>query len=230
MNELANRYLAAFNEIEKLFKNLLNAHIHIPFSEMVRRLSVNNSHIRRLSVDLFEYADLRNAIVHSSRNPQVIAYPTVEVVEEIEAIRENLKNPPNVYTLFRKDVIHVNEGASLKEILDLLKRYNISQIPVFSEGKVLSIINGNTIARWLANEEIVSTFETTTAALAANIEFLGTYGFISRSDNVYTAADIFSNSLQNGWYMDALFITQNGKNGEALLGIIVLEDIAKWMK
>lgn len=230
MNELANRYLSAFNEIEQLFKILINARQYIPFSEMVRKLSEHNPHIRRLSVDLLEFADLRNAIVHSSRNPQVIAYPTFEVVEEIEAIRENLKHPPNVYTLFKKDVIHVNEGASLKEILDLLKKYNISQIPVLSDGKVLSIINGNTIARWLANEDIVSTSETKTADLAANIEFTGTYSFISRNDNVYTAADKFSNSLINGWYMDALFITDKGKNGEKLLGIIVLEDIAKWMK
>lgn len=222
--------MSAFNEIESHYRFLLGLDQYLSFAEMVRLLEVKNPVIRRFKTDLIEFTDLRNAIIHTYREKQVIAYPTEDVVKEIEHIKNILLNPPNVLTEFQKKVIAINERATLDQILQLFKQYNISQIPVLKEKKVIAIINGNTIARCLSNEEIISTKETTTSELENNIEFKGTFDFISKKTDVYQAAEKFSNSYKNGWFMDAIFITENGVNGEGLLGIIVLEDIAKWMK
>lgn len=63
-----------------------------------------------------------------------------------------------------------------------------------------------------------------------SVERPNNVAFIRSDANVYEAAAIYEESFKDGWYMDALLITKNGKNGQGLEGIAVLEDIAHYLK
>jgi hypothetical protein len=51
--------------------------------------------------------------------------------------------------------------------------------------------------------------------------------------NVYTAAKRFVRSYNrngNGWFLDAAIITNNGSAGGQIEGIIVIEDMARYIE
>ena len=112
-----------------------------------------------------------------------------------------------------------------------MKDESFSQFPVFDkDGYVIELINTNTISRWLAenieNGEIV--IESPKAKdLLGSIEFEKNYKFISKNCDIYTAYQYFIDQIEKTKRnLDVLFITENGKEKEKLLGLITIEDIA----
>ena len=188
-----------------------------------------DSIIRRFRDDLLEFAELRNAIVHSKRKDEIIAYPTETAVKEILKIKNELVNPPILKSLFGKQVKTVNIYDTLSSTLALMRELDISQIPVLDGKAVVEVINGNTISRWLSHHEIISTHETKIQDIFPFIEKKKNFRFLSEKTDVYTCAETYSDSLCKGWYFDAILITNSGRNGEGLTGIVVLEDIAKYL-
>ncbi|WP_405103429.1 hypothetical protein [Oceanobacillus sp. FSL H7-0719] len=85
----SERFLTAFNRIEKRMRSIINSGRNIGFSKMVRMLKNADAVVGQYSDDLLEYAELRNAIVHNKVNITFsIAEPHDSVVEQIEWIEK----------------------------------------------------------------------------------------------------------------------------------------------
>jgi CBS domain-containing protein len=112
-----------------------------------------------------------------------------------------------------------------------MKEKSFSQFPVFDDnGKVIEIINTNTITRWLGknivNNEII-TENPKICQLFDDIEFSKNYLFIKRDLDIYSAYNLFVKHIeQHSRNLDVLFITATGRENEKLLGLITIEDIA----
>jgi CBS domain-containing protein len=224
----ADRFLSAFNDIEKHLKKSLSSNRHDSFSNMLYQMQ-DNAFVKRYKNDLWEFAELRNAIVHSRNNDEVIAYPTEKTVKTIEDIRDRFLKPDIIKKLFGKHVITISLNEKLSVALEIFQRYDISQIPLINEKEVVEVINGNTVVRWLAKQDIVSPEETLVKELIPFIERKNNFAFLPENTDIYTCSEKYSSSLNKGWYYDAIFMTFNGKNGEGLTGIIVLDDIAPFI-
>ena len=82
MTSYGPRFLAAFNDIEELFRSKLSAHRYVNFAQLEREFGdkyrLPSSHRR----DLRAFRELRNAMVHSHYfGIRPIAEPVPEVVE-----------------------------------------------------------------------------------------------------------------------------------------------------
>ncbi|NTS43006.1 CBS domain-containing protein [Flavisolibacter sp. BT320] len=225
----ADRFLAAFNNIERHLKKKLQLNRYENFTSMLYQLEGKDAFVRRYMSDLLEFAELRNAIVHSRNGDEVIAYPTEKAVAALEEIRDGFLNPEIIKSKFRKTVITIPTDEKLSVALHLFQKYDISQIPVMNGKEVVEIINGNTVARWLVKQDVVCPEETPVAELLPSIERKKNFAFMPEKTDIYTCADKYASSLNKGWYYDAIFMTWSGKNGEGLTGIIVLEDIAPYL-
>ncbi|WP_018295618.1 CBS domain-containing protein [Corynebacterium lubricantis] len=157
MNSSDNRataFLAAFNDIEDHLRVQLGAKKSDSFRWMVdqakRRHVLSETHAE----DLKEFAELRNAISHGryTKDLRPIAEPLPEAVEHIERIRDLLQHPPlalevlgshqKIYTFAPDDDIH--------DVLRIIKNTEISQFPVYKEGRAVDLLTTNTVARWVA--------------------------------------------------------------------------------
>ena len=225
----ADRFLSAFNDIEKQLKKKLNLQRHENFTGMLHQLEPKNAFVRRYMNDLLEFAELRNAIVHSRNGDEVIAYPAEKAVKALEEIRDRFLNPEIINSKFRKTVITIPAEEKLSVALRLFQQYDISQVPIVKGKEVVEIINGNTVARWLSKQDVVCPEETVVMDLIPSIERKKNFVFLPEKTDIYTCADKYAASLNKGWYYDAIFMTWSGRNGEGLTGIIVLEDIAPYL-
>ena len=130
----SERFLAAYNEIDKLLRTRVGQGREPSFSAVIERAARRDPAVTRYATDLKEYADLRNAIVHESIDGRPIAEPHAETVSKLEAILEKLSNPPKLVPLFEVKVVSCKiaepVGRAAKAMLD----GSFSQLPVYDEG------------------------------------------------------------------------------------------------
>jgi predicted transcriptional regulator len=176
-------------------------------------------------------------IVHSPKiGESTIAEPSGETVKNIENICNSLMNPKKVIPLFQCQVMGAMKGDFINSILKEMKNKSFSQFPVVDEnGYVTELITNNTICRWVeANIESEGTLvveNVKVETLLHEIEYNNNYKFVSRDCTVIDVYDLFTNTIEEKEHnLDAVFITQNGKKNEKLLGIICIEDIAHEIK
>lgn len=225
----AEKFIEIYNKVDKLLKDI-DKEEYQSFTSKVR--SSKNPLIKAFREKLIDYAELRNAIVHNPKvGGQFIAEPLDVIVNDFEGILKKLQNPKKVIPLFQFDVIGVKPDDKLDGMLKIMKEKSFSQFPIFDEhGNIIEVINTNTISRWLGrniidNEIIVENPKV--RGLITDIEFPKNFRFISRNTDIYTAYRLFINQIeQEKRNLDALFITSSGRNGEKLLGLITIEDIA----
>lgn len=225
----AEKFIDIYNQVDKLLKDI-DKEEYQSFTSKIR--SSKNPLIRAFREKLIDYAELRNAIVH---NPKVggrfIAEPLDVIVSDFDGILKTIQSPKKVIPLFQFDVIGVKGYDKLDGILKIMKQKSFSQFPIFDEQKrIIEVVNTNTISRWIGRniiEDEIMVENPKISELITDIEFPNNFKFISRDTDIFTAYSLFINHIETKKRnLDALFITNSGRNGEKVLGLITIEDIA----
>jgi CBS domain-containing protein len=176
---------------------------------------------------LEKFSDLRNIIIHEQFKPNyIIAEPHTEIVEAIEKIAETFEAPPKLIPRYKRDVKTFKSTDSLAQVLNLIKEENLSQFPIYDDNSCfLGLLTERCIAHWLAlnaSEDLISLEETTVGDVLSYDETEGrNVTFLKRRDTVYDAYNKFiGDNGEVSQYLEAILITEHGRNNEALQGII----------
>lgn len=212
-------------------KSILRTDDYVPFVRSVELIVKKNLNpvIKRYRDDLIEFAELRNAIVHKTIDPDhAIAEPHDHVVEAILAIEEELLEPKKVIPLFARSV-HTCQGTDLlSDLLKVIRDKEYSQFPVYELGKFKGLMTRKGITNWLAKQ--VETKEIQSLDVPLLEVFLSEsdaaqFEFISKKTSIYEAKDKFLTYLNYGKRLDTLLITETGDQDEPLLGMITPLDL-----
>lgn len=237
--ELANRFLAAFNTIDRELANIAEGDFRQTFRQQVYLAARRNSYVRKYAEDLFQYADLRNAIVHTRRANSVIAEPHEDVVLEIEKIARLIANPPLVADVMTLRPRSVGREASVGEVLQLFRKYNISRCPIVSSRGVEGLITAKCIVKWLESvaEESLTQTEgekvSVESAFAMSVGGLlgysndNEYAIVGRRMSAAEVAEKFQQGMADGRYVQALLVTVDGSARTPLVGIITPSDLPR---
>jgi len=228
----ATEFLSYFNKIEDLLKKKarLNNKFsgYMTFNDLIRESSRFNSIVRRFSSDMKEYAELRNAIVHGSKDDEIIAMPLPKTVKEIKRIFDKLNTPPLASKFRKEKVILLSINDPLSKALELMLKHAFSQMPVLENDRIVALLSSNAISRWLANninEDIISILETEVYDILAHAEFKENFRILSARTNCYDILEVFQRSITSGQYLEAVILTQNGKPNEDPIGIFTIWDL-----
>ncbi|SES66577.1 CBS domain-containing protein [Oceanobacillus limi] len=225
MQKNSEKFLAAFNRIEKALKQEMKNGKGIGFSKSVKILSKYNSIISKYSDDLLQYAELRNAIVHDKIDTMhAIAEPHDSVVEKIEGIEKEITQPKLVVPMFERKVVTFQVEDSLSKVLSAIHNRGFSKFPVYQGKEFKGLFTESAITKWLADNHFASGSETLIKEILP-YQKNENFKFISKTATVYEAIGIFREQIGKGNRIDALLITENGKNAEELLGIITSWDM-----
>lgn len=73
------------------------------------------------------------------------------IFEALESLQK--KRSRKVSEIMTKDVISIDENATVSEAVELMKKYSISQLPVLSNGEVVGAISEKLLVKYLSNGE-----------------------------------------------------------------------------
>lgn len=227
----SDKFLNSFNKIDQYLKDLEGYDSYIAFSHKIK--DSKNPIVKRFQSELLSFGELRNAIVHNPKiGGEAIAEPHSRIVERIEAIYLEISNPKKVIPKFQSTVFGAKIDEPINKILVKMREHSFSQFPIIDQNnRIVELINTNTISRWLSSnldsDGSILVENVLVKDLIQEIEFKNNYKYIARKASIYEAHDLFMshlNRIKNN--LDVIFITENGKQNEKLMGIITIGDIA----
>lgn len=224
----AERFLNAYNKIDHSLRTQYNFKRSMAFSDIIRRSVLINSVIRKYEDELVDYGRLRNAIVHSGDETEVIAQPNLNVVEKLERIARLVSTPPRaVDSICRKDVLCVSANDTVEKVIANISKSGYSNLPVYDGNTLVGIANGqrliDCLGKALENGRNLDEF-------CKNVR-IGEVVMYSTKDAYYCVVDetVTLEQVLNLFYknrkMLVILITKNGGETEMPLGIISVADI-----
>lgn len=224
----AEEFLVAYNAIDRELRTRLNADRNNSFRSLVDRYASRHPWWRREAESLSAFAELRNVIVHERFDRfKYISIPALDVVTEIQAIRDRLLKPHTVQNVAERDVFTIEAESSLSELLKTVREQRINQLPVYGNGRFSGLITSKGVLAWLAdnsgnNGPSVNFDEVSVSQLLKFQENRQNCDFVARSMPVDEAAFLFVKNPQ----LEALLVTEHGKPDQGLIGIMTQRDSA----
>lgn len=229
----SDRFLDAFNSIEKYLRRLSGSDQKKTFYVLVDEGARKNAAVRNYAVDLKEFGDLRNAIVHESTDNHVLAEPNDASVQKIERIAQLISQPPALRNFINSKIYTLDTDESVGAAVHALFVNEFSQAPVFNKGEFFGLLTANTITRWLGanvSDEIFSLEETKLSKVLEYTEDLNHVLFIRVDLTVFEVLELFHKFTEKGKRLEAILITQSGKPTESILGMLTIWDLPRLQK
>lgn len=227
-HENSARFLNAFAEIEDLLRDIINATRYVSFYQLIDKASLTDRSVRAYSVELKEYGDLRNAIVHERINGQPIAEPHPETVKRLEMICSILRTPPKVSDGFLSEVVICSPFDLVGKALAHFVRESFSQIPVFENGQFLGLLTAETVTHWVAARLAEGTGtikEENVFTVMKYAEAKNNFAFVNVEATLFDVLSYFEKFNKKGKDLDAVLVTKSGLTSEIPVGIITVSDL-----
>ncbi len=225
----AKRFIEAYNQIDYALRVQHNFKRSMGYSDMIRRAVAVNYIVRKYEDDLIDFGRLRNAIIHRSNDEYIIAEPHDDVVVQMEKIAKIICTPPKVLEVLNlQDVLTVNYNVDLKTVIKLISSSKFSNIPVYKEGTLLGVANGQKILNLLGKrieegQDLTQFIENTTIeeALKQFPEGVKYYEIVANDVTIEEVLDLFDKNRK----LLLVLITKTGSMQEAPLGIVTSTNI-----
>lgn len=237
--EEGNKLVDLFKELEEVIRKKCNSvgirTDNVPIDSQIKELSKKNSVVRRYQDELLIIKQVRNINTHQ-RNDKYgyVVCPNPDMNVKLKSIIDEINNPPTIYNsnmCIKKQYMYcktLNDTveSTIKDMID--KTY--THIPilengiikgVFSESTLLDIVNAENGIIVDKNTKFADILEYLNLENHSTEEFM----FISRNKNIYDVEDIFKDYFARKKRLGCVYITENGKSSESILGMLTAWDI-----
>ncbi len=225
---MAKRFISCYNTIDQALRVQGNMSKSISYTEVIRKAARTNGIVRKYEDVLIDYGRLRNAIVHSADDSQVIAEPNQDVVENYEKIASLICTPPlAVDTICNKNFASLNYDVLIKDVMVYIYQSGFSSIPIYKDGMLIGVANATKITRLLGKKmyqkvDIKEFLETETIESALkDLQEDNYYTITNEKTTLDKILALFSENRK----LLLIVITKNGSLLEKPIGIVTAGDI-----
>ena len=236
-NQRSREFLTIYNEIDDYMRHLYGGEDdRIPHTELIRRLSEKNNLFYSYGQDLRSFADLRNAIVHNrySKDADPIAEPHEIIVKRYRDIKDQLIHPPKVFsvTVNRSKIYSALLKDKAIDVMNIMHKKVYTHVPVLENGILVGVFSENVILSYLTKKEIALIDKDTLIKdfeefLPIGKHLSEIFKFVSRDELLIDVQEMFQNSLKENKRLAVIYITENGKVDENILGMVTPWDMFK---
>jgi hypothetical protein len=226
----SRRFLRLFNELDDYLRHLtgLDQSDHSSFGSVLAQAAERNQTVRRHKRRLQQLGNLRNAIVHQNGpNEEPIAEPHEQVVDDLEACIQAIKNPPRLGSFGSAPLPPFSPDDEVGDALLQMRDKDFSQVIVGVER--LSLLTTEGIARWIEHrvrDEIIELKGVRIGEVLAH-EPKGTFHVMKRGNTLYDARAAFIRAARKPERLFAILVTANGRDDEKPLSIVTPIDLLR---
>ncbi len=221
----ANRFLDAFIKIEQECYHIIEDGAYQRFYYLLNKAAKQNNILKRYEIELQDYGDLRNAIVHQrSHDGKIIAQPVDSVVERIEMIARLLTQPPLVGECFVKPVQSCQKHECIKDVYFKMKKLATSKMLIVENDQYKGLLTLQMISDYALSHDSDIKRATVKEVFSPNYEQEQVL-FISKKNCVLDILEMFETGIHQGKAVIAILVSENGKSNEKVEGIITLADL-----
>ncbi|MBR3312035.1 MAG: CBS domain-containing protein [Solobacterium sp.] len=155
--------------------------------------------------------------------------------DKLEEIINYVNNPPTVESIYKKraELFTAKKDDSVKNVIEEMRKRGITHVPILdSKGKLSGVFSENTIFSKLCDEEILGideneTLDTYEKYLPIESHESEYFSFVSRHEKLFNVVEMFNNYIKGDKKLVLIFVTEDGKESQSILGIISPWDVIK---
>lgn len=240
----ADDFKILFNEIEDLLRkrceqrSVRGYYQYMPYSECISKLLISKDMlIKHYKNELEEIGELRNYMMHNStRNYAYPVYPSPEYNELLRTIIGEIKQPKTIYNskmCVRNDG-HMLWASLTDNVQDTVRKMLekvYTQVPILEDGRMVGVFSESSLIEMfkegndIANDPHVR-FENILEYIDIDRErILEDFGVIDKDSSTYEVEEFFKRAFDSDKRITCLFITENGKKTEKILGLTTIWDV-----
>lgn len=229
----ANNYMAVFNELDKHFDTLVWGEKFMPYNEKIKAIWQGTESsalfVKKYEAKLKYFWELRNHIAHGFKlDGKHYAIPSYHAVDELRKIQEAISKPVTCGSVFTKTVYSCLVTDTLKEVMQSMKNFNYTHVPVYNEHHIFQwVLTQSTICEWLT-QHLQDAKESLDAITIGSIDLtMGSerYALVEESKPLFSVPAMFEPTGLNQKRLGVLIMTEHGNIEEPLTGIITTFDL-----
>ena len=225
--------ISIFRELCNKFEDLVRIKYKVKDEEGAFYILLNQKEYKKFEKDINLIRKIRNLLSHGEC--KVEGKTAIEIneniIEKLKEIISLLENPPLIASRYITEMFVVDLEEKLENLIKTMNEKKISHVPVLDKDKKLvGVFSENTIFSKLSDDEIieigkeykVKDYEKYIKLENHSSEY---FDFIKRNEELASAQNLFNKSIEKDKKLVMLFVTENGKKTEKILGIITPWDL-----
>ena len=225
--------ISIFRELCNKFEDLVRIKYKVKDEEGAFYILSNQKEYKKFEKDINLIRKIRNLLSHGEC--KIEGKTAIEIneniIEKLKEIISLLENPPLVTSRYITEMFVVDLEEKLEKLIKIMNEKKISHVPVLDKDKKLvGVFSENTIFSKLSEDEIieigkeykVKDYEKYIKLENHSSEY---FDFIKRNEELASAQNLFNKSIKKDKKLVMLFVTENGKKTEKILGIITPWDL-----
>lgn len=225
--------ISIFRELCNKFEDLVRIKYKVKDEEGAFYILLNQKEYKKFEKDINLIRKIRNLLSHGEC--KVEGKTAIEIneniIEKLKEIISLLESPPLIASRYITEMFVVDLEEKLENLIKTMNEKKISHVPVLDKDKKLvGVFSENTIFSKLSDDEIieigkeykVKDYEKYIKLENHSSEY---FDFIKRNEELASAQNLFDKSIKKDKKLVMLFVTENGKKTEKILGIITPWDL-----
>ena len=176
--------------------------------------------------------EIRNLLTHSANlGGEPIVEPSAPVVAAMEEVLNFVRKPPLALDYATKwdQVMKAHLHQKVLRLMEVMDKNGYSHIPVLNDGEFCGVFSVGSVFQYnLRPGGKVSTPETTVAERGRHIQVdahMENYDFVPKDATYLSVRRKFEKVRGKNKRISVIFITENGKTGERVLGMLTPWDV-----
>lgn len=233
-----DEFIKAYNDLDSCLRDYYddgNEEIKSPIMTRINELNRSSSNKVKERGRMLNLSRLfRNSLVHElDMNQDNIVEINDSIINFLKKEKEYIVKPIRAIDIATKRENLLSAKLTDKVIDIMPKMYQKSnlQVPILDQNnRLLGILSPNSLFLYQIEVDNLTTFTTVNDVLEytkINKHISENYAFTSRRTRLEDISNLFDDYYNKGKKLAMVFVTENGKNSEALLGIITPYDVIK---
>lgn len=231
MNTQTEKFLQLYKELEFEGRRIYFPDAK-PNESIIGRL-FTVPQLKKYKEDLDYCRIVRNFLTH---NPKVGGvYPIIPSVEMIKLLKNCLNiivNPPKAvdFAIPINRIYTASLDSKLSEVIKVMNSFTYTHIPVIDGDRLVGIFSENTVYTYICFENSITINEDTKISQFEKYlpfdEHLNEYFlFLPKTAFLYEVQELFKYTSGRKKLLTVIYITENGKRNEPLIGMITPWDL-----
>ncbi len=176
--------------------------------------------------------ELRNLLTHNANLQGIpVAEPSVPLMEAMQEVLDYVRRPPLAieFATRGEQVMKAAPHQKVLRVMEVMDKNGFSHVPVMESGSFQGVFSAGAMMRYLlASRGKGITPETTVADLHEYISLAKhteNYAFVPRDTGYLTVRGMFETVKGRNQRISVIFITEDGKQDQRLLGVLTPWDV-----
>lgn len=234
-DNLSEKFLQIYNELDNYMRKKLKVENFVDHGILLKQMVDQSRVFSEFYKDLKTFVDMRNLLVHNpykgSADPILI--PHRYIVEKYEEIKNKVMYPRKAISIaIPREVVYTTTlDDSAWEVMQTMNDKVYTHVPVMNGDRMIGVFSENTILSYLVHNKDSIIMQD--AKISEFKDFVPLdkhpsehFEFVGRNSLIIEVEEIFRKGLISRKRIAVVFLTENGKPDEKLLGLITAWDIA----